>query len=178
MKRSLILLLSTFISIQAFAEDNACEKIWDSFKHKNESIKIDKVTVLCKQIWEDTNKARLVKTVGLNPKDAQWMSTGECQIIEVNKNKYQVYYAYLKNDHSDISIINDNKGNFFSYFRNLGRYDIFEDKFFPTKKANKNGVELSCPGLGSFEELKPILSSYISNKKIDIKRFSFEDLNK
>ncbi|WP_267988397.1 hypothetical protein [Acinetobacter pittii] len=53
MKRSLILLLSTFISIQAFAEENACEKIWDSFKNKNESIKIDKVNVPCKQIWED-----------------------------------------------------------------------------------------------------------------------------
>ena len=85
MKRSLILLLSIFISIQAFAEDNACEKIWDSFKHKNESIKIDKVTVLCKQIWEDTNKARLVKTVGLNPKDAQWMSTGSVKLLKLIK---------------------------------------------------------------------------------------------
>lgn len=106
------------------------------------------------------------------------MSTGECEVIEVNKNKYEVYYANLKNDHSDINIINDTNGNYFSYFRNLGRYDIFEDKFFPTNKANKNGVELSCPGLGNFEKLKPILSSYISNRKIDIKRFSFEDLNK
>ncbi|ENR2982909.1 hypothetical protein ACEVBE_003268, partial [Acinetobacter nosocomialis] len=76
MKRSLTLLLSTFISIQAFAEENTCEKIWDSFKNKNESIKIDKVNVPCKQIWEDSNKAKLVKTIGLNPKDAQWMSTG------------------------------------------------------------------------------------------------------
>jgi hypothetical protein len=41
MKRSLILVLSTLISIQAFAEENACEKIWDSFKNKNESINID-----------------------------------------------------------------------------------------------------------------------------------------
>jgi len=178
MKRSLILVLSIFISIQAFAEENACEKNFDIFKNKNESIKIDKSTVPCKQIWEDANKAKLVKTVGLNPKDAQWMSTGECQVIEVNKIKYQVYYAYLKNDHSDISIINDTNGNYFSYFRNLGRYDMFEDKFSPTKKANKNGVELSCPGLGDFEKLKPILSSYINNKKIDIKKFSFEDLNK
>ncbi|MDV4264460.1 hypothetical protein MSG92_10625 [Acinetobacter seifertii] len=113
MKRSLILLLSTFISIQAFAEENACEKIWDSFKNKNESIKIDKVNIPCKQIWEDNNKAKLVKTIGLNPKDPQWMSTGECQVIEVNKNKYQVYYAYLKNDHSDINIISDTNGNYF-----------------------------------------------------------------
>ena len=178
MKRNLILALSTLISIQAFAEENACEKIWDSLKNKNESIKIDKVNIPCKQIWEDTNKARLVKNVGLNPKDAQWMSTGECQVVEVNNNKYQVYYAYLKNDHSDIRIINDSNGNYFSYFRNLGRYDMFEDKFSPTKKANKNGVELNCPGIGDFEKLKPILSSYVSNKKIDIKRFSFEDLNK
>ncbi len=137
MKRSLTLLLSTFISIQAFAEENACEKIWDSFKNKNESIKIDKVNVPCKQIWEDSNKAKLVKTIGLNPKDAQWMSTGECQVIEVNKNKYQVYYAYLKNDHSDINIISDTNGNYFSYFRNLGRYDMFEDKFFQQKKQIK-----------------------------------------
>ncbi|KQG07117.1 hypothetical protein APC22_14650 [Acinetobacter pittii] len=72
MKRSLILLLSTFISIQAFAEENACEKIWDSFKNKNESIKIDKVNVPCKQIWEDNNKAKLVKTIGLNPKDGEF----------------------------------------------------------------------------------------------------------
>ena len=178
MKRSLILVLSTFISIQAFAEENACEKIWDMFKNKNEIVKIDKSNIPCKQIWEDTNKAKLIKTVGLNPKDAQWMSTGECEIIEVNKKKYQIYYAYLKNDHSDIRIINDANGNYFSYFRNLGHYDMFEDKFSPTKKANKNGVELSCPGLGDFEKLKPILSSYINNKKIDIKRFSFEDLNK
>ncbi|EPG6459559.1 hypothetical protein P6X59_003776, partial [Acinetobacter baumannii] len=78
----------------------------------------------------------------------------------------------------DINIINDTNGNYFSYYRNLGRYDMFEDKFYPTKKANKNGVELSCPGLGNFEKMKPILSSYINNKKIDIKRFSFEDLNK
>ncbi|MFH4175943.1 hypothetical protein WAJ79_23640, partial [Acinetobacter baumannii] len=80
--------------------------------------------------------------------------------------------------HSDINIISDTNGNYFSYFRNLGRYDMFEDKFFPTKKAYKNGVELSCPGLGNFEKMKPILSSYINNKKIDIKKFSFEDLNK
>lgn len=178
MKRSRILVLSIFMSIQAFAGENACEKVWDSFKDKSKTIKIDKINVPCKQIWEDTDKAKLVKTIGLNPKDAQWMSTGECQVIEVNKNKYQVYYAYLKNDHSDISIINDTNGNYFSYFRNLGRYDMFEDKFSPTKKANRNGVELSCPGLGDFEKLKPILSSYINSKKIDIKKFSFEDLNK
>ncbi len=85
MKRSLILVLNTFISIQAFAEENACEKIWDMFKNKNEIVKIDKSNIPCKQIWEDTNKAKLIKTIGLNPKDAQWMSTGECQIIEVNK---------------------------------------------------------------------------------------------
>lgn len=178
MKHNLILVLSTFISMQAFAEENTCEKVWDSFKNKNESIKIDKTNVPCKQIWEDVNKTRLIKTIGLNPKDDQWMSTGECQVVEVNKDKYQIYYAYLKNDHSDISIINDTKGNYFSYFRNLGRYDMFEDKFFPTKKANKNGVELHCPGLGNFDKLKSILSSYINDKKIDMKKFSFEDLNK
>lgn len=178
MKRSLILVMSIFISIPVFSKENVCEKTWDMFKNKNISIKIDKINVPCKQIWEDVHKATIVENIGLNPKDNQWMSTGECQVIEVNENKYQIYYAYLKNDHSDIRIINDANGNYFSYSRNLGRYDVFEDKFSPTKKANKNGVELSCSGLGNFEKLKPILSSYIINKKIDIKRFSFEELNK
>lgn len=178
MKKNLILLLSIFISIQSFAKENSCEKNWDIFKNKNEGIKINKSNVPCKQIWEDINKAKLAKINGLNPKDGQWMSTGECEVLEVNNNKYQVYYAYLKNDHSDIRIINDVNGNYFSYFRNLGRYDMLEDKFYPTKKANKNGVELSCFGLGDYEKLKAILSSYINNKKINIKSFSFEDLNK
>lgn len=178
MKQSLLLTLSVFISIQTFAEENFCEKTWDKFKNKNEKIILDKNNVPCKQIWEDVNKGELVKKIGLNPKDVQWMSTGECQTIEVNKNKYQVYYAYFKNDYSDIRIINDVNSNYFSYFRNLGRYDVFEDKFYPTNKANKNGVELNCPGLGDFEKLKSILSSYINNKKIDLKNFNFEDLNK
>lgn len=178
MKKDIALLLLVFISVQAFAKENVCEKIWNNRQDNIEVIKIEKNNIPCTQIWEDVNKLKILKLIGLNPKDNQWMSTGECQVIEVDKNKYQVYYAYLKNDHSDIRIINDIKGNYFSYFRNLGHYDVFEDNFFPTEKANKNGVELSCPGLGDFEKLKSILNSYISSKKIDINKFSFEDLNK
>lgn len=167
-----------YFSIQIFAEENSCEKTWDIYKNKVGVVRVDKGNAPCKQIWEDVNKAKLVKMIGLNPRDAQWMSTGECHILDIENNRYQVYYAYFKNDLSDIRIISDANGNYFSYFRNLGRYDMFEDKFYPTKKSNKNGVELNCPGIGDFEKLKPVLSSYINNKGIDMRVFTFEDLDK
>ena len=112
MKVNLIFVSLAFISSSVFAAENLCEKTWDSEKSKNSNLQIYSKTVACKQIWEDKNKEKLVKKMGLNPKDPQWMSTGECQVIEVNKSKYQIYYAYLKNDLSDLRIITDNNGLF------------------------------------------------------------------
>lgn len=178
MKLNLIFISLAFIGSSVFAAENLCEKTWDSDKLKYSSLKVYNKVEPCKQIWEDKNKEKLVKKIGLNAKDPQWMSTGECEVVEVNKSKYQIYYAYLKNNLSDLRIISDNNGNYFGYFRDLGRYDMLNDKFYPTKQANKTGVELKCSGIGSDENLKSILSSYIKNKKIDNKKFTFEDLEK
>lgn len=178
MKINLIVISLAFIGSSVYAEENLCEKTWDNDKSRYSNLNVYSKVVSCKQIWEDKNKEKLVKKMGLNPKDPQWMSTGECQILEVNKVKYQIYYAYFKNDLSDLRIINDTNGNYFGYFRDLGRYDMSNDKFYPTKRANKMGVELKCSEIGINENLKFILNSYIKNKKIDNKKFTFEDIEK
>lgn len=178
MKINLVFIMLFLINSSVFAAENLCEKIWDGGKLKKSDVKFHTKALSCKQIWEDKNKEKLLKKMGLNPKNPQWMSTGECQVLEVNKSKYNIYYAYLKNDLSDLRIINDINGNYFGYFRDLGRYDMLNDKFYPTKQANQMGVELKCSEIGSNENLKSILNSYIKNKKIDNKKFSFEDIEK
>lgn len=177
MKINSLIIGVLLISNTTLAAENSCERIWNSEKEKYNSIKILDIKP-CKQIWEDNNKAKLLKKVGLNAKNSQWMSTGECRDIEVDKVKYQVYQAYLKNDYSDIKIINDNNGNYFAFFRDLGKFDLIEDKFNPSKNANNDGVDLKCDGIGDFENLKSILSSYLNKKKIDIRKFTFEDQSK
>src|SRR5690606_29163678 len=106
-------------------------------------------------VWEDQNKIKVVKAMGVNPKSKQWMSTGDCEVIDLKDKKYQVYYAKFKIDHSDLWIISDTNRNYFAYFRDLGKFDMMKDEFHPTEKSNKKGVELKCATLGNSENLKP-----------------------
>ena len=175
--KKIIMLIMVF-STSAYAQENECEKNWESGKKAYKNLKIYSETVDCRNVWEDPKKESLLKNMGLNSKNPQWMSTGECQVVELNKSKYKIYQASFQNDHSDIRIISDDKGNSFAFFRDLGRFDMTQDKFYPRKNSNIHGVYLKCNGIGSYQLLKPILSSYINNKKIDLKKFSFEDLNK
>lgn len=178
MKYSLSVIILMSLSVQTYAEKNHCEKIWQKNKNAYQHIKVYAEPVPCKHVWEDSNKTIIVQNMGLNPKDNQWLSTGKCKMIEVNKNKYQVYSASFQKDHSDLQIIDDGKGHYFGFFRDLGKFDLVDNKFYPNKKANENGVELKCSNIGNTNTLEPVLSSYISSKRIDLEKFSFEDLNK
>lgn len=170
-------ILITFSSV-AIAQENECEKIWQSNKNTYQELKISTKKVSCNHVWEDQNKIKVINAMGINPKNSQWMSTGDCEVIALNSKKYKIYYAKFKIDHSDLWIISDNNENYFAYFRDLGKFDMMQDEFHPTKNSNKKGVELKCVTLGNSEKLKPLLSSYINNKKIDAEKFAFEDWGK
>lgn len=43
MKKDIALLLLVFISVQAFAKENVCEKIWNNRQDNIEVIKIEKI---------------------------------------------------------------------------------------------------------------------------------------
>lgn len=172
-----LIILITFSGVVT-AQENECEKIWQSNKNTYQEVKIVNKEVSCKHVWEDLNKIKVVNAMGINPKNSQWMSTGDCEVIGLNSKKYKIYYAKFKIDHSDLWIINDSNENYFAYFRDFGKFDMVKDEFHPTKNSNKKGVELKCATLGNSEKLKPLLSSYINNKKIDAEEFSFEDWEK
>lgn len=172
-----LIILITFSGV-AIAQENECEKIWQINKNTYPKIKVSNKEMSCKQVWEDPSKMRILRSMGINPKNNQWMSTGDCEVIDLNNKKYEIYYAKFKVDHSDLWVISDNNENYFAYFRDLGKFDMMEDKFFPTKNSNKKGVELKCAMLGNSEKLKSLLSSYMNNKKIDAEKFSFEDWGK
>lgn len=177
MRIKLLMYTVMLLATTVYAGDNQCEKLWNN--HKNSPLLVQKIKVLpCQNIWEDAKKANLVKKMGLNPKNAQWQATGECQQIQQGQNIYTLYDAHYQNDLSDLKMIEDTKGNMFAYFRDLGVYDMSTDQFKPTKNANKNGVELKCADLGNSENLIKILSIYIQQKNINMLEFSYDDFNK
>jgi hypothetical protein len=115
--------------------------------------------VQCTDIWEENfqkeNKI-LVKKIGLDLKDKNWMSTGTCNHVNYKNKDYYIYWVYLKNNRTDLIIIYDNK-NSFAYSREINRKEI-ENGFGLEDEIN---VNLSCGKVGDDKKIISVLNGYI-----------------
>ena len=174
-------LLTLSLSAATYANDhsskNSCEKTWNENKNIQINIQKEKV-VSCRDVWDDPKKSELLKKMGLDPKNKQWLATGECQQIRSEQKTYTIYKAHYQHDSSDLWVIQDVQGNMFGYFRDMGHYDFATDQHIRNKNANKNGVELKCASVGQSPNLIKNLSVYLQKRVIDMQNFSYDDLSK
>lgn len=137
------------------------------------------VTVLqdvqCPDIWEDKfsdNNRLVIKKLGLNRQDNNWMSTGACKKVKYNSDIYFVYKAFLKNNKTNLIILYNNKDSF-AYLRKL---DLSKFKNGYTEQDIVD-VNLTCTKVGKGTSMVSILNSYIlkdTNIK-DISKYSISD---
>ncbi len=156
-------------SINLYAESaKECMKYW------NEPVVGIKVLgeVECEHIWDfgisenSQNRLKVLDQLKLKNRTGQWMSTGICQEILYNGNKYKIYNANYKEDKHDIWMIY-NSNNVFSYFRKVAN---------SVNGFGGLGVDLSCSGLGGDKNIKYILNSYLKdNTSINMRIYREND---
>lgn len=176
--RKIVLALVACLSIStAYSQENACEKQWQIEQQKTIQIKKLKQQQ-CAYLWDDAKVVALLKNMNLKSKNGQWMSTDQCDVIQVGQQKYTLYAAYYKHDLSNLYVIRDSANNLYGFFRDLGKYSFVDDKFTPTATANQHGVDLKCAALGNNPKLPNILIQNIFQRGIDLTRYSVEDSSK
>lgn len=176
--RKIVLALAVCLSVSSvYAQENICETQWQTEQKKPIQIKKLK-RQHCALIWEDAKVSALLKKMGLNHNNDQWMATDECDVIQMGHQKYTLYQAYYKNDLSNLYVLRDSNNNLYGFFRDLGKYSFVEDKFIPTQTANRHGVDLKCAALGNNSKLPHILIQNIFQRGIDLTHYSFDDNSK
>lgn len=150
MKNIITICVLTSSSILYAESSKECMQYW------NQPIKKIKVLeeVECEHIWEfgknksSLSQLKVINNLKLKASDALWLSTGQCQKILYNKNKYNIYNAEYKEYGNNIWLIYDDK-TAFAYFRKVNSRD--------------QTVDLSCNQVGMDHEIKFILNSYLKN---------------
>lgn len=159
--------LVLFQSVSLYAESSKqCLKYWNEPAVKFELLQ----DVQCPHVWEENFNLygkKVVRTIGFNLKNNNWMSTGICHHIQHNHKNYYVYRAYVKHNKTDIIMVfNDNAS--FLYSREIDRAKIGDSGY--TDKDILD-VNLSCAQAGSDSDLISVLNSYII-KETNIKNIS------
>lgn len=137
------------------------EKAQDCMKYWHEpAVQISLLqSIPCPDIWEDNfNKEnqKLVKKIGFDLKDKNWMSTGMCEHVQYKNKKYYIYWVDMKHNKTDIIMIyNDN--NSFAYSRVL---DLSKSKGVFRKEDMVN-VSLSCEKIGDDIKIVSVLNGYL-----------------
>ncbi len=143
-------------SMNLYAERaKECMKYWNEPAVQVKVLK----DVECPDIWDESfNKGnkKLVKAMGLNLKDKNWMSTGTCNHVEYKNKEYYIYWADIKNTKTDIIIIYDDK-NSFAYSREIDRFKIKDG----LKEDEVVDVLLSCGKNGVDKNIVSALNGYI-----------------
>lgn len=153
------IVIGTYIllnSINLYAEStNECMKYWEKPAAKVSVLQ----DIQCSNIWEDNfskENKKLVKEIGFNLKDKNWVSTGSCSHVKYNDKDYYIYWADMKHNKTDLIMIY-NTSNSFAYSRALDAKKIKEG----FKKEDSIDVDLSCGKVGEDINIVSVLNGYL-----------------
>lgn len=162
-------LLTTMTSFSLFLacstvqaeKSEQCLKYWNKPKVEIQVLG----SVDCPNIWEDTNdqsstsKKKIFKSLGLNPKNPNWMGTGECEKVEHEKNIYLIYRTYHKVDRRDIWMIYRNKDSF-TYLREIDKKKLINETFSVDETID---AKVHCGKIGLDKYIISVLNSYLKH---------------
>jgi len=125
--------------------------------------------VKCSDVWDDSfrlENKKLVKQIGFNLKDKNWVSTGSCSHVQYKTKDYYIYWADMKNNKTDLIMIYS-PNNSFAYSRALDQKKIKEG----FKIEDSVDVNLSCGKIGEDINIISVLNGYL-HKETSIKNIS------
>lgn len=122
-------------------------------------------TVDCPNIWEDKNdqssinKKKVFKSIGLDPKNPNWMGTGECEKVKHKEIIYLIYRTYHKVDRRDIWMIYRDKDSF-SYLREIDKRKLINENFSVDETVDS---KINCGKIGLDKYIISVLNSYLKH---------------
>lgn len=145
-----------FNSVALYAESSKeCMKFWSEPAVQINLLK----DVNCPDIWEENFKNEnkiLVKKIGLDLNDKNWMSTGTCNHVKYKNKDYYIYWSYLKNNRTDFILIFNNTDSF-AYSREINKKEM-EKGFGVNDELNAN---VSCYKIGVDKKIISVLNGYL-----------------
>lgn len=148
-----LLLTTGYVYAERMAQ---CKKYWNEVAIQ---VKVLEDTE-CPSIWEDSfnkDNKKLVKELGFNLKDKNWLSTGTYNHILYKNKSYYIYWSYLKHNRTDLIMIY-NASNSFAYSREIDRAKLKKEGF---RVEDSVDVNLSCAKSGNDRNIVSVLNGYL-----------------